>query len=319
MGAGRHRPQLRLPPAEGGLRSACSGDRRLARHAPDRLADPGGPRVRGPRRRPRPGRARRPRRGLDARPVLRGLEHAGDGRAAVRLRRPLQPRAAERDPHDGHLRERAHADRARSGRRRSRGRDQAVHRRRDPRQAGAARPASRGGPAVTTFDTGERRRAGDTRRVVPDLIDEPTVLAIAEEAWISLVGEDEILVPLPGERPADPLSSWVDVVGPWTGSVVLSTGVQTAAALTRALLGDYAPELLEHEDVADAFGEIANVVGGNVKAALPGPSALSLPEVGNPPAVRNPADVVRIDVLWRGQPVSISVQGALPPLPVAHH
>jgi hypothetical protein len=126
------------------------------------------------------------------------------------------------------------------------------------------------------------------------------------------------LVPLLGELPADPVSSWVDVVGPWTGSVVLSTGAQTAAELTRALLGDYAPELLEHEDVADAFGEIANVVGGNVKAALPGPSALSLPEVGNPPALRNPADVVRIDVLWRGQPVSISVQGALPPLPVAH-
>jgi hypothetical protein len=172
---------------------------------------------------------------------------------------------------------------------------------------------------VTTFDTGERRRAGDARPVIPELIDEPTVLSIAEEAWIALVGEDEVLVPVPEELPADALSSWVDVVGPWTGSVVLSTGAQTAADLTRALLGSYAPELLEHEDVADAFGEIANVVGGNVKAALPGPSALSLPEVGNPPAVRNPADVVRIDVLWRGQPVSISVQGALPPLPVSQH
>jgi chemotaxis protein CheX len=172
---------------------------------------------------------------------------------------------------------------------------------------------------VTTFDTGERRRSGDVRPVIPELIDEPTVQAIAEEAWIALVGEDEVLVPLPGTLPADAMSSWVDVVGPWTGSVVLSTGAETAAELTRALLGSYAPELLEHEDVADAFGEIANVVGGNVKAALPGPSALSLPEVGNPPAVRNPADVVRIDVLWRGQPVSISVQGALPPLPVAHH
>jgi hypothetical protein len=170
----------------------------------------------------------------------------------------------------------------------------------------------------TRFDTGERRRAGDARPVIPELIDEPTVLSIAEEAWIALVGEDELLVPVPEELPPDVISSWVDVVGPWTGSVVLSTGAQTAAELTRALLGDYAPELLEHEDVADAFGEIANVVGGNVKAALPGPSALSLPEVGNPPAVRNPADVVRIDVLWRGQPVSISVQGALPPLPVSH-
>jgi hypothetical protein len=77
------------------------------------------------------------------------------------------------------------------------------------------------------------------------------------------------------------------------------------------------PEPLEHEDVADAFGEIANVVGGNVKAALPGPSVLGLPEVGDAPAVRNPADVCRVDVLWRGQPLTISVQGILPPLPAA--
>jgi chemotaxis protein CheX len=132
------------------------------------------------------------------------------------------------------------------------------------------------------------------------------------------VGEDEVLVPVPGELPEDPLSSWVDVVGPWTGTVVLTTGRQTAADLTRALLGEAAPELLGHEDVSDAFGEIANVVGGNVKAALPGPSALGLPQVGTGPDPRNPADLVRVDVTWRGQPFSISVQGALPPLPAPH-
>jgi hypothetical protein len=171
---------------------------------------------------------------------------------------------------------------------------------------------------VTTTDTGPRRRSGDARPVISELIDEATVLAIAEEAWLALVGEDEVLVPIPCEPPTDPLSAWVDVVGPWTGSVVLTTGRQTAADLCRALLGDSAPELLEYEDVADAFGEIANVVGGNIKAALPGPSGLSLPEVGNAPAVRNPVDVCRIDVMWRGQPLSISAQGALPPLPVNH-
>jgi chemotaxis protein CheX len=170
---------------------------------------------------------------------------------------------------------------------------------------------------VTSVDTGERRRAADARPVITELIDEPTVESIAQDAWIALVGEDEILVPIPGELPGDVLSSWVDVVGPWTGSVVLTTAPETAADLTRALLGDTAPEILEHEDVADAFGEIANVVGGNVKAALPGPSGLSLPDVGTAPDVRNPADVCRVDVLWRGQPLTISVQGALPPLPVA--
>jgi len=170
---------------------------------------------------------------------------------------------------------------------------------------------------VTTIDTGERRRSGDARPVISQLIDEPTVESIAQDAWIALVGEDEILVPIPGELPDEVVSSWVDVVGPWTGSVVLTTGRETAADLTRALLGEHAPELLEDEDVADAFGEIANVVGGNVKAALPGPSGLSLPDVGSAPAVRNPADVCRVDVLWRGRPLTISVQGALPPLPVA--
>ena len=170
---------------------------------------------------------------------------------------------------------------------------------------------------TTLPDTGERRRSADARPVIPALIDEATVEAIANEAWIALVGEDEVLVPVPGELSADVLSAWVDVVGPWTGSVVLTTDRQTAAELTRALLGSAAPELLDHEDVADAFGEIANVVGGNVKAALPGPSVLSLPDVGEPPAVRNPADVCRVDVLWRGQPLTISVQGVRPPLPVA--
>jgi hypothetical protein len=113
----------------------------------------------------------------------------------------------------------------------------------------------------------------------------------------------------------DIVSSWVDVVGPWTGSVVLTTGRSTAEELSRALLRDSAPEVLEDEDVEDAFGEIANVVGGNVKAALPGPSGLSLPQVGEAPGVRNPGDHVRVDVLWRGEPVSVSVQGALPALP----
>ena len=156
------------------------------------------------------------------------------------------------------------------------------------------------------------------RQPITALLDEATVETIAADAWVALVGEDELLVPVPGDPPDDALSAWVDVVGPWTGSVVITTGRQTAAELTRALLQEAAPEVLDHEDVVDAFGEIANVVGGNVKAALPGPSTLGLPEVGEAPVVRNPDDVCRIDVLWRGQPLVVSVQGALPPLPVPH-
>ncbi len=161
-------------------------------------------------------------------------------------------------------------------------------------------------------------RSAQPRQTIPELIDEATVESIAGEAWVALVGEDEVLVPVHGDLPAETLSAWVDVVGPWTGSVVLTTGRQTAADLTRSLLGEAAPELLDHEDVADAFGEIANVVGGNVKAALPGPSTLGLPQVGEAPGVRNPEDVCRLEVLWRGQPLVVSVQGALPALSTPH-
>jgi len=81
---------------------------------------------------------------------------------------------------------------------------------------------------------------------------------------------------------------------------------------------EHAPDELEAEDVDDALGELANVVGGNVKAALPGPSTLGLPQVGEAPGVRNPEDVCRLEVLWRGQPLVVSVQGALPALSTPH-
>jgi chemotaxis protein CheX len=161
---------------------------------------------------------------------------------------------------------------------------------------------------VTRPDTGLRRRASDRPPAIADLIDAATVQEITEQAWLALVGEDEVLVPLPAPLPADTRSSWVEIVGPWTGSVVLTCGRETALALTRALLREHAPEVLEDEDVDDALGELANVVGGNVKAVLPGPSVLGLPETGTPPPPGREADTCRVDVLWRGEPLIVSVQ-----------
>src|SRR5215213_1891269 len=100
------------------------------------------------------------------------------------------------------------------------------------------------------------------------------------------------------------------MVGPWNGTVVLTCGRSTAEELSRSLLKEHAPPVLDAEDVEDALGELANVVGGNVKAVLPGPSVLGLPEVGSAPEPGLPADTLRVDLLWRGQALTISVQGA---------
>ena len=159
-------------------------------------------------------------------------------------------------------------------------------------------------------DTGERRRTSDAPPLITDLLDEETVQSIAQEAWSALVGDDEFLVPLPGGLPDDALSSWVDIVGPWNGTVVLTTGRGTAEELARCLLAEHAPPVLDEEDITDGMGELANVVGGNIKAVLPGPSVLGLPEVGLAPEAGSPADTCRVDLLWRGQSLTVSVQGA---------
>jgi hypothetical protein len=100
----------------------------------------------------------------------------------------------------------------------------------------------------------------------------------------------------------------VEIVGPWTGTVVLTTARSTAEELSRCLLKEHAPPVLDAEDIEDGLGELANVVGGNVKAVLPGPSVLGLPEVGSAPAAGS--DICRVDLLWRGQSLTISVQGS---------
>jgi len=163
-------------------------------------------------------------------------------------------------------------------------------------------------PASDVLDTGERRRAEDAPPSIADLIDEATIQSIAEEAWSALVGEEEYLVPLLGDPVQDAISSWVDVVGPWNGSVVITTARTTAEELSRCLLKEHAPPVIDDEDIEDGLGELANVVGGNVKAVLPGPSALGLPEVGSAPAAG--PDTCRVDLLWRGQSLTISVQGS---------
>ena len=59
------------------------------------------------------------------------------------------------------------------------------------------------------------------------------------------------------------------------------------------------------EDVQDALGEVANVVGGNLKALLPEGSTLSLPVVGyERPTAARPADHEQA-LLWRGGPLLI--------------
>jgi chemotaxis protein CheX len=149
-------------------------------------------------------------------------------------------------------------------------------------------------------------------QAITDLLDVETVQSIADEVWPSLVGDGEAFVPVPVAPPADVVSAWVDIIGPWTGSVVLSCAPATAEALTESVLMTRPPTVVDDEDVADALGELANVLGGNIKSVLPGESKLGLPQIGAAPPRGRLDDVRSLVGQWRGNYLTITVQGAAP-------
>jgi chemotaxis protein CheX len=144
------------------------------------------------------------------------------------------------------------------------------------------------------------------------LLDAATVQSIADEVWPSLVGDGESFVPVPVPPPAEVISAWVDITGPWTGSVVLTCAPATAAALTESVLMTRPPTVVDDEDVADALGELANVLGGNIKSVLPGESTLGLPQIGSAPPHGRLDDVRSLVGQWRGDFLTITVQGTAP-------
>ncbi|MCW2509860.1 MAG: uncharacterized protein JWR28_178 [Modestobacter sp.] len=147
---------------------------------------------------------------------------------------------------------------------------------------------------------------------ITTLLDTRTVQSIADEVWPSLVGDGEAFVPVPVPPPGDVVSAWVDIIGPWTGSVVVTCAPATAEALTESVLMTRPPTVVDAEDVADALGELANVLGGNIKSVLPGESRLGLPQMGVAPPHGRLDDVRSLVGQWRGNFLTITVQGAAP-------
>lgn len=74
------------------------------------------------------------------------------------------------------------------------------------------------------------------------------------------------------------LETAVRIEGAWSGEVALSMSDSTALALAAAMLST--PEdRLSTSDAEDVAAELANMIGGNLKATLPSPSRLSVPSI----------------------------------------
>lgn len=139
--------------------------------------------------------------------------------------------------------------------------------------------------------------------------DTDQIVAVAQEVFAALIDDGEVLL-----TEAEPLGELDDVVVAWVDMTRADSpfGIRTsvrapredAYAVVRALLRMEPDEEVTEADLVDAFGEIANVVGGNLKSLLPEHAVLSLPTVSSAPSMGDEL-IARVGLAWRGAALTI--------------
>jgi chemotaxis protein CheX len=133
---------------------------------------------------------------------------------------------------------------------------------------------------------------------------------ITDQVWSSYLDPDGTspLVRVPADNRPTSVSASVSLTGAWRGHTVVSCSEAASRNAAAALLAIDLQDVTQ-ADVIDAVGELANVIGGNVKALLPEPCLLSLPHVLINGASGWPAviEVSRITGTWMDEPMIITV------------
>ena len=139
--------------------------------------------------------------------------------------------------------------------------------------------------------------------------------ALVADVWTSFLGADADSIELVSSELNPDIPSRgcviasVSTTGAWNGHLVISVPSECAELIARAMFGDEDGEI-PSADIVDAVGEVSNILAGNVKSALPEPSALSLPQVIiDASTFYLPAVKLRLTatLAWDGQPIVISL------------
>ncbi|WP_067508890.1 chemotaxis protein CheX [Actinoplanes sp. TFC3] len=147
---------------------------------------------------------------------------------------------------------------------------------------------------------------------VETVVTEDDLAEMVEQVWASYLDPEGVnpLIPTGDDKQTTEVHSTVSITGTWHGHLVYASSTQAARKAAAAFLAMEVEEVGQ-EDISDVLGELANIVGGNVKAMLPAGCFLSLPTVVMAPDTASyyPA-AERISGLWGvwdGEPISISM------------
>jgi chemotaxis protein CheX len=108
----------------------------------------------------------------------------------------------------------------------------------------------------------------------------------------------------------DWLLAAVQIAGEWTGSVMLQLSAAVARESAAAMLQMPSSEVSDG-DRRDVAAELVNMIGGNLKSLLPGPSFLSLPTIVSgrdiDVQVQDAEQVENVSLMSRAGPVFVRV------------
>jgi chemotaxis protein CheX len=110
---------------------------------------------------------------------------------------------------------------------------------------------------------------------------------IVESIFTTMLNLDIKIDDSPFHPVADRITSSVYLEGDWNGAVSLECSQQQACQFAGQFLSEDPPQTV-NDDVRDVLGELANMIGGNIKSLIPGQIRLSMPSVidGHDYAVR---------------------------------
>jgi chemotaxis protein CheX len=130
--------------------------------------------------------------------------------------------------------------------------------------------------------------------------------SIVQEVWESLLGHDAQRAEHAFNLERS-LTGVVAISGDWDGVVSFTCPEAAAREITRTMHALDGGAGVSSEDVVDALGEIANVIGGQVKSLLVGENRLGLPQVAAGMPSPQAQACCRVGVEWAGHAARVTV------------
>jgi chemotaxis protein CheX len=109
---------------------------------------------------------------------------------------------------------------------------------------------------------------------------EKEIRAFVETIWTMVLRMDVKRNDASASPPTSAIEGRVRIRGGWHGTIVIQSDEKLANRAASKMLCLASGTKATDKDAQDAIAELTNILGGNLKALLPGPSQLGIPVAG---------------------------------------